>query len=48
MAIPILHKEVTRVDIQSMDTYSVDRQKLFKDLSFGDASTAVTLQIRFN
>jgi hypothetical protein len=48
VAIPILHKEVTRVDIQSMDTYSVDRQKLFKDLSFGDASTAVTLQIRFN
>lgn len=45
--IPISRKEVTRVDIQSMDTYSVDRQKLFKDLSFSDGKTTVSLQIRF-
>ncbi|QLA14935.1 hypothetical protein [Desulfolutivibrio sulfoxidireducens] len=47
VAIPLSRKEIMRVDIQSLDTYNVDRQKLFKDLSFGDASTTVTLQIRF-
>jgi hypothetical protein len=46
-AIPISRKEVTRVEIQSMETYSVDRQKLFKDLTFSDGKTAVSLQIRF-
>ncbi|NDY56164.1 hypothetical protein G3N56_05310 [Desulfovibrio sulfodismutans] len=46
-AIPIARKEITRVDIQSMDTYSVDRQKLFKDLTFTDGNTAISLQIRF-
>jgi hypothetical protein len=46
-AIPLARKEIMRVDIQSLETYSVDRQKLLRDLVFGDASTAVTLQIRF-
>jgi len=45
--IPVTRKEITRVDIQSMDTYSVDRQKLFKDLTFTDGNTAISLQIRF-
>ncbi|MDQ7831795.1 MAG: hypothetical protein RDU30_08685 [Desulfovibrionaceae bacterium] len=45
--IPVARKEITRVDIQSMDTYSVDRQKLFKDLTFVDGNTAISLQIRF-
>jgi len=46
-AIPISRKEVTRVEIQSMETYSVDRQKLFKDLTFSDGKTAISLQVRF-
>jgi hypothetical protein len=45
--IPVSRKEITRVDIQSMDTYSVDRQKLFKDLNFTDGKTGISLQIRF-
>ncbi|MFZ5810932.1 MAG: hypothetical protein ACOY4F_02700 [Thermodesulfobacteriota bacterium] len=47
VALPLARKEIMRVEIQSLDTYSVDRQKLLRDLVFGDASTSVTLQIRF-
>jgi len=45
--IPIARKEIMRVQIKSLETYTIDREKLFKDLQFGDASTMVFLQIKF-
>lgn len=45
--IPIARKEIMRVQIKSLETYTIEREKLFKDVQFGDGSTMVFLQIKF-
>mgnify|MGYP000981618420 CR=1 FL=1 len=45
--VPIARKEIMRVKIQSLETYTIEREKLFKDIQFGDARTMVYIQIKF-
>ncbi|GAB6037922.1 hypothetical protein JCM15519_24810 [Fundidesulfovibrio butyratiphilus] len=40
-------KEITQIKVQSLETYTVERQKLLINLQFKDAGTSVTLEIQF-
>ncbi|MHC1791980.1 hypothetical protein [Solidesulfovibrio sp.] len=41
-------KEVTRVDIQPPDTYTVHRQTMLQNISFDDGGATIHLQLKFN
>lgn len=47
VTVPLGRKDVLRVDIHSPDTYTVDRETMFKDLSFDDGSATIHLQLKF-
>lgn len=47
VALPLGRKDVLRVDIQSPDTYVIDRQTMFKDISFDDGPATIHLQLKF-
>lgn len=46
--IPLGRKDVLRVDIQSPDTYVVDRQTMFRNISFDDGPATIHLQLQFH
>jgi len=41
-------KEVLRVDIQSPDTYTVNRETMLRNISFTDGPATIHLQLKFN
>lgn len=40
-------KEITQIKVQSLETYTVERQKLLLNLQFSDGDTSVMLEIKF-
>ncbi|EHJ47348.1 hypothetical protein DFW101_1339 [Solidesulfovibrio carbinoliphilus subsp. oakridgensis] len=47
VALPLGRKDVLRVDIHSPDTYSIDRETMFKNISFDDGPVTIHLQLKF-
>ena len=43
----ITKKELVEIKVKSLETYSVDKQKLLMDLSFQDGGSTIYLQIKF-
>lgn len=40
-------KEITQIKVQSLETYTVERQKLLLNLQFKDGGTTVNLELKF-
>ncbi len=47
VSIPIAKKELMRVKIKSLETYTIERKKLFKNIQLDDAGARIFLQIKF-